>query len=160
MDRITQLQDAILDLLTITHTSIEYITKRTQFEQTSAAIPQTLQTPLAASRVDYRIAIETFVADIVKRSKDIEVLIAALPKKGDAHLRAKRLEQLQSEMILANQEYNDALARSEALLKELQDALAVVLATEPSSEDVIEGKQGHQDEVAGRIQDIDEMGDA
>jgi hypothetical protein len=41
-------------LLTITHTSIEYITKRTQFEQTSHAIPQTLQTPLAAKRTDYK----------------------------------------------------------------------------------------------------------
>jgi mediator of RNA polymerase II transcription subunit 21 len=41
-------------LLTITSASIEYITHRTQFEQTSAAIPTTLQTAQAARRKEYR----------------------------------------------------------------------------------------------------------
>ncbi|WVR03725.1 hypothetical protein IAU60_000720 [Kwoniella sp. DSM 27419] len=123
MDRITQLQDAILDLLTITSTSIEYITKRTQFEQTSVAIPTTLQTPHAASREEYKASIQTFVADIVRRSKDIKALIAALPDKDSSDERAQRLVQLQGEMKIANDEYKAALAQSEELLAELQSAL-------------------------------------
>ncbi|RSH88104.1 uncharacterized protein EHS24_000631 [Apiotrichum porosum] len=127
MDRITQLQDAILDLLTITSASIEYITHRTQFEQTSAAIPTTLQTAQAARRKEYRAAIETFVADIVRRAKDVETLTAALPSKDDSGLRAARLQELQTEMVAANVEYKEALAQAEALLGELRDILRVTL---------------------------------
>jgi hypothetical protein len=43
-----------IQLLTITATSIEYITRRNQFEQTSTDIPQTLQTDIAAPREEYR----------------------------------------------------------------------------------------------------------
>ncbi|EJT48096.1 hypothetical protein A1Q1_02906 [Trichosporon asahii var. asahii CBS 2479] len=97
-----QLQDAILD-----------------FEQTSAAIPTTLTTARAARRKEYRTAIETFVADIVRRAKDVETLIAALPSKNDSAGRA--------EMAQANAEYKDALAEAEALLGELRDTLKVTL---------------------------------
>ncbi|TXT07502.1 hypothetical protein VHUM_03222 [Vanrija humicola] len=127
MDRITQLQDAILDLLTITSASIEYITHRTHFEQTSVAIPTTLQTAQAARRKDYRKAIETFVADIVRRAKDVETLVAALPSKDDSGARAARLEELQTEMVAANAEYKEALAQAEELLEELKRVLAITV---------------------------------
>jgi hypothetical protein len=97
-------------LLTLSHTSIDYITKRTQFEQTSHVIPTTLISNKAAPKAEYQSgshevlslmsrqglprianeagltadAIQTFAADIVKRSKDIELLIAALPKVTDS----------------------------------------------------------------------------
>ncbi|WWD16397.1 hypothetical protein CI109_100823 [Kwoniella shandongensis] len=123
MDRITQLQDAILDLLTITSTSIDYITKKTNFEQISKAIPTTLQAANGPSRAEYKATIETFVADIIRRSKDIETLAKALPKKDESSIRAQRLAELQDEMKIANQEYKAALAQSEELLGELQAAL-------------------------------------
>ncbi|WRT65792.1 uncharacterized protein IL334_002741 [Kwoniella shivajii] len=123
MDRITQLQDAILDLLTITSTSIDYITKRTEFEQTSTAIPTTLQTPHAANRAEYKAAIETFVADIIRRSKDVKKLIENIPQREDSSARARRLTELQEELKVANEEYKVALAQAEELLAELQSAL-------------------------------------
>ncbi|KZV81778.1 hypothetical protein EXIGLDRAFT_573380, partial [Exidia glandulosa HHB12029] len=43
MDRITQLQDAIEQLLTIMSRSIEYLHTRTNFKQLSLAIPITKQ---------------------------------------------------------------------------------------------------------------------
>ncbi|TYJ55554.1 hypothetical protein B9479_003704 [Cryptococcus floricola] len=132
MDRITQLQDAILDLLTITSTSVEYITKRTQFEQTSKSIPTTLTTANAASREDYKAAISAFVADIIRRSKDIQQLIDELPKPGDSSQRAERLQHLQEEIKVANQEYKDVLEQSKQLVKELQLALDTTLETTPS----------------------------
>ncbi|WWC88065.1 uncharacterized protein L201_002968 [Kwoniella dendrophila CBS 6074] len=132
MDRITQLQDAILDLLTITSTSIDYITKRTEFEQTSKVIPTTLQTPHAANRTEYKAAIETFVADIVRRSKDIKKLIENLPKKDDSSQRAQRLTELQEELKVANDEYKVALVQSEELLMELQSALDEALGEDAS----------------------------
>ncbi|KIY31679.1 hypothetical protein I305_05920 [Cryptococcus gattii E566] len=142
MDRITQLQDAILDasfhspdysnLLTITSTSIEYITKRTQFEQTSISIPTTLSTPNAANRVEYKAAIETFVADIIRRSKDIQHLINELPKPGDSSERAQRLMELQDEIKIANEEYKQVLEQSKELVKELQLALDHTLGESPN----------------------------
>lgn len=36
--------------------------------------------------------IETFVADIIRRSKDVETLIAALPKKDDSSQRVCLLQ--------------------------------------------------------------------
>ncbi|QPK66894.1 hypothetical protein CNBG_9707 [Cryptococcus deuterogattii R265] len=110
-------------LLTITSTSIEYITKRTQFEQTSISIPTTLSTPNAANRVEYKAAIETFVADIIRRSKDIQHLINELPKPGDCSERAQRLMELQDEIKIANKEYKQVLEQSKELVKELQLAL-------------------------------------
>ncbi|CAD6567001.1 MAG: hypothetical protein TREMPRED_003223 [Tremellales sp. Tagirdzhanova-0007] len=129
MDRITQLQDAILDLLTISSTAIEYITKRTQFEQVSKSIPATLRTQQAANRDDYKVAIETFTADLTRRAKDVEVLIAALPTKDDSGERAKRLQDLQVEMGIANAEHKEALAQAEELLVELQEALSTALGS-------------------------------
>ncbi|KAI9632741.1 uncharacterized protein MKK02DRAFT_41053 [Dioszegia hungarica] len=114
-------------LLTLTHTSIEYITKRTAFEQASADIPRTLASEHTAPPEEYREAIQIFVADIISRSKDVEKLIAALPKKDDSGARAERLRELQGEMIVANQEYKEALAQAESLLEEMQNALAVAL---------------------------------
>ncbi|WVQ93655.1 hypothetical protein IAU59_000731 [Kwoniella sp. CBS 9459] len=156
MDRITQLQDAILDLLTITSTWIEYITKRTQFEQTSTAIPTTLQTPHAASRAEYKASIETFVADIIRRSKDIKTLIAALPRKDDSEGRAKRLTELQEEMKIANEDYKDALAQSEELLLELQSALDEALGQDEEGitipTKITEGSEDPQDDENGDVQ--------
>ncbi|ORY29796.1 hypothetical protein BCR39DRAFT_531066 [Naematelia encephala] len=127
MDRITQLQDAILDLLTITSTSIEYITHRARFEQVSTSIPETIEAPHAPTRETYNEAIETFVRDLVRRAKDVELLIAALPNKDDNTSRAERLNELQNEMVDANAEYREALSQAESLLAELQVALAAAL---------------------------------
>ncbi|KAL7424641.1 Subunit of heteropentameric Replication factor C (RF-C) [Cryptotrichosporon argae] len=143
MDRITQLQDAILDLLTIAATSIDYITHRTQFEQTSAAIPTTLHTAQAARRAEYRASITAFVSDLTTRSKHVEALIAALPTPSTgsstgAGTPADRLRALQAEVVLANAEYRDAMGEAERVLAELEGALAA--AFEPTSE--VKGMQG------------------
>lgn len=47
-------------LLSITASSVEYITHRTQFKQTSAAIPTTLHTTQAARGKDYRGGFDLF----------------------------------------------------------------------------------------------------
>lgn len=78
-------------------------------------------------------SIETFVADVVRRAKDVENLVAALPSKDDSGARvsallchsqidwiadtqAARLEELQSEMLIANAEYKEALAQAGTFL--------------------------------------------
>ncbi|KAK8861680.1 hypothetical protein IAR55_002503 [Kwoniella newhampshirensis] len=150
MDRITQLQDAILDLLTITSTSIDYITKKTNFEQTSKAIPTTLQAANGPSRAEYQAAIETFVADIIRRSKDVETLAKALPKKDDSSIRAQRLSELQDEIKIANEEYKSALAQSERLLRELQDALDQTLGETTAEQNTIDSSKieaDHEEEI-------------
>jgi mediator of RNA polymerase II transcription subunit 21 len=99
-------------------------------------------------------AIEGFVADIIRRSKDVETLIAVLPSKAgsgervslflhhaffiewagvpaDLVLQAKRIEELQAEMTIANEEYKEVLAQAEGLLEELQAALDSALGEEP-----------------------------
>jgi len=127
MDRVTQLQDAILDLFAITHTAIEYITKRTQFEQMDPNVPPAVQTPFAAKREEYAAAIQTFVSDIVRRAKDVEGLIQTLPERDDGAQRSSKLAELQEELKAANKAYEETILESEALLKELQLALDSVL---------------------------------
>lgn len=75
----------------------------------------------------------------MRRAKDVETLIEALPSKNDSAERvsypssmptdaqASRLSELQQEMAQANAEYKEALGEAEALLQELRAALKLTL---------------------------------
>ena len=107
-------------------------------------------------------AIETFTADIIRRSKDVETLISALPSNGDsgarvssaraslilANIQATRIGELLAELEVENKEYKDALSqagrsephdpqahRAEALMTELDNALGSVLGYTPEHDD-------------------------
>ncbi|KIK65084.1 hypothetical protein GYMLUDRAFT_383774 [Collybiopsis luxurians FD-317 M1] len=82
MDRITQLQDEIQQLLTIMSTSILYLTSRANFKQVSEEIPVTKQRN--KEKYDEEAVFEEnkkeLVTDLIRKAKQVEYLINSLPE--------------------------------------------------------------------------------
>ncbi|KAI5992454.1 hypothetical protein EDD15DRAFT_2168043 [Pisolithus albus] len=114
MDRITQLQDEIQRILVIMSSSIAYLTTRSTFLQVSEEIPITKQRnpdkfdPPEVFEANKR----ELVDDLIMKAKQIEVLIQSLPVPEPEEQQAKRLQELENEMTVANQEYTQAVERA------------------------------------------------
>ncbi|EJD04529.1 uncharacterized protein FOMMEDRAFT_19736 [Fomitiporia mediterranea MF3/22] len=130
MDRITQLQNEIEQLLTIMAASIQYLSSKTNFEQVSAAIPITKQRNV--EKMDPPDVFEAnkaeLVADIVSKAKQVEVLIKSLPVPESEESQALRFQELEEEMQEANQEYITALNRAKDLHGQMSEALREMLS--------------------------------
>ncbi|KAF8824337.1 hypothetical protein HHX47_DHR8000382 [Lentinula edodes] len=113
MDRITQLQDEIQQLLMIMSTSIAYLTNRTNFIQVSPEIPITKQrNPDKYDTPDvFEANKKELVTDLIRKAKQVEYLINSLPEPEPEEIQAQRLQQLEDEMQLANTEYIQAVNR-------------------------------------------------
>ncbi|KAI0264972.1 hypothetical protein BC834DRAFT_881393 [Gloeopeniophorella convolvens] len=117
MDRITQLQDEIQNLLTIMARSIAYLTARADFAQVAPAIPVTKQRN--SDKVDAPAIFEAnkreLVADLMRKANQLEYLISVLPAPEPHAAQAARLAALERDVQAANAEYAAALARARAL---------------------------------------------
>ncbi|KAA1475393.1 hypothetical protein DENSPDRAFT_932322 [Dentipellis sp. KUC8613] len=129
MDRITQLQDELQNLLTIMSSSIAYLTSRTNFLQVSPDIPVTKQRN--PDKVDPPDVFEAnkreLVTDLMTKAKQVELLIQNLPAPEPEEDQAKRLEELENEMTAANEEYIAAVARAKSLHRQISAVLQNVL---------------------------------
>ncbi|KAL5534760.1 hypothetical protein ACEPAG_1224 [Sanghuangporus baumii] len=130
MDRITQLQNEIEQLLTIMSQTIQYLTTRTNFEQVSAAIPITKSRN--ADKFDPPDVFESnkaeLAADLVSKAKQVEVLIKSLPVPESEESQALRFQKLEEEMQEANEEYNTALNRAKTLHAQVSEVLREILS--------------------------------
>ncbi|KDQ51316.1 hypothetical protein JAAARDRAFT_140394 [Jaapia argillacea MUCL 33604] len=130
MDRITQLQDEIQQLLTIMSSSIAYLTTRSNFLQVSQDVPVTKQRP--AEKYDAPDVLDAnkkeLVTDLVVKAKQIEYLIQSLPEVEMEEEQAKRLQHLEDEMTQANAEYIGAVNRAKDLHKQVSDVLREMLS--------------------------------
>jgi len=108
MDRITQLQEGVEQLLTIMSSSISYLCTRATFKQVSDHIPVTKLRP--AEKVDAPEVFEKrkqeLVSDLMRKAKQLEFLIESLPVAEPEDEQAKRLTSLQEEMDIANEQYD------------------------------------------------------
>ncbi|EPQ61310.1 hypothetical protein GLOTRDRAFT_113685 [Gloeophyllum trabeum ATCC 11539] len=129
MDRITQLQDEIQQLLTIMSSSIAYLTTRVNFAQVSEDIPVTKQRN--PDKYDPPEVLEAnkkeLVTDFIVKAKQIEYLIQSLPEPEPEEEQAKRLQVLEDEMTQANTEYLRAVARAKDLHRQISDVLKAML---------------------------------
>ncbi|KAJ6556369.1 hypothetical protein B0H19DRAFT_1210759 [Mycena capillaripes] len=129
MDRITQLQDEIQQLLTIMARTIAYLTSRANFVQVSADVPITKQRN--PEKYDTPEVFEAnkkeLVTDLIVKAKQVEFLIKSLPEPEPEEEQAKRLQVLDDEMTLANEEYIHAVARSRDLHAQITDVLRLML---------------------------------
>ncbi|KAI0932813.1 hypothetical protein AcW1_000171 [Taiwanofungus camphoratus] len=129
MDRITQLQDEIQQLLTIMSSSIAYLTSRSNFMQVSPDIPITKQRK--SDKFDQPDVLESnkkeLVTDLLVKAKQIELLIQSLPEPESEEVQAKRLQSLEEEMIQANEEYVRALNRAKSLHQQISNVLHTML---------------------------------
>ncbi|KAK6995852.1 hypothetical protein R3P38DRAFT_3329906 [Favolaschia claudopus] len=130
MDRITQLQDEIQQLLTIMASTIVYLTSRANFVQLDGSeIPITKQRN--SEKFDEPEAFEAnkteLVTDLMVKAKQVEYLIQSLPEPEPEDEQEKRLRALDEEMTLANEEYIQAVARSKDLHAQISSVLRLML---------------------------------
>jgi len=136
MDRITQLQDAIQQLLMIMSNTIAYLTSRSNFAQVSPQIPITKQrNPDKFDPPDvFEANQKELVTDLIVKAKQIEYLINSLPEPEPEEEQAKRLQELEDEMTTANAEYIRAVNRAKDLHAQISDVLQMML--EKTDEDL------------------------
>ncbi|KAF9481226.1 hypothetical protein BDN70DRAFT_876544 [Pholiota conissans] len=129
MDRITQLQDEIQQLLMIMSNTIAYLTSRANFLQVSPEVPVTKQRnpekfdPPAVFEANQR----ELVTDLIVKAKQIEFLINSLPEPEPEEEQAKRLQNLEDEMQEANAEYIHAVHRAKDLHAQISEVLRTML---------------------------------
>ncbi|KAF7969743.1 hypothetical protein HWV62_28507 [Athelia sp. TMB] len=130
MDRITQLQDEIQQLLTIMSSSIAYLTSRANFVQVSPEVPITKQrNPDKFDPPDvFEANKKELVTDLVVKAKQVEYLIQSLPEPEAEEVQAKRLQALETEMTEANAEYIQAVNRAKDLHRQVSDVLRTMLS--------------------------------
>ncbi|KAK0197736.1 hypothetical protein F5146DRAFT_920288 [Armillaria mellea] len=130
MDRITQLQDEIQQLLTIMSNSVAYLTMRANFLQVSSQVPVTKsRNPEKYDAEEIFEANKTeLVTDLMAKAKQVEYLIQSLPQPEEEEEQAKRLQQLEEEMTVANTEYITALKRTKNLHSQVADLLRTMLS--------------------------------
>ncbi|KAJ4481197.1 hypothetical protein J3R30DRAFT_3465042 [Lentinula aciculospora] len=129
MDRITQLQDEIQQLLMIMSTSIAYLTNRANFMQVSQEIPITKQrNPEKYDTPDvFEANKKELVTDLIRKAKQVEYLINSLPEPEREEIQAQRLQQLEDEMQLVNAEYIQAVDRLKTLHAQVTELLRSML---------------------------------
>ncbi|KAF8508756.1 hypothetical protein JB92DRAFT_571860 [Gautieria morchelliformis] len=130
MDRISQIQNGVEELLTIMSSSIVYLHTRTSFKQVSEEIPITRQRN--AEKHDPPDVFEAnqkeLVTDLVRKAKEIEYLIESLPVPEPEEAQALRLEHLEKEMQIANEEYRVAMVRAKKLHAHITEILREMLS--------------------------------
>ncbi|KAK7051717.1 hypothetical protein R3P38DRAFT_3386509 [Favolaschia claudopus] len=137
MDRITQLQDEIQQLLTIMSATLAHLTSRANFVQLDGSeIPITKQRN--PEKCDQPEAFEAnkkeLVTDLIVKAKQVEYLIQSLPEPEPEEGQEKRLKALDDETTLANEEYIQAVARSKDLHEQISGVLRLMLEEKAGSE--------------------------
>jgi len=129
MDRITQLQDEIQQLLTIMSNTVAYLTSRSNFVQVSPEVPITKQrNPEKYDTPDvFEGNKKELVMDLVVKAKQVEYLIKSLPEPEAEEEQARRLGTLEEEMTTANGEYMQAVKRAKDLYGQVTEVLRGML---------------------------------
>ncbi|KAI0638898.1 hypothetical protein C8Q77DRAFT_1078200 [Trametes polyzona] len=114
MDRITQLQDEIQQLLTIMSSTIAYLTSRANFVQVSQDVPITKsRNPEKYDAPDvFEAHKKELVTDLIVKAKQVEYLIQSMPEPDPEEEQVERLQALEQEMAQANAEYIQAVNRA------------------------------------------------
>ncbi|KAH9808922.1 hypothetical protein DFH28DRAFT_992893 [Melampsora americana] len=88
MDRITQLQDGIDNLVTIMYSTISYLSRKADFEQVNPDIPitQSISDPTKINQVKetFNQNCQELVEDFIRKAKQLEYLISILPSHDDS----------------------------------------------------------------------------
>ncbi|EJF58844.1 hypothetical protein BD309DRAFT_916206 [Dichomitus squalens] len=147
MDRITQLQDEIQQLLTIMSSTIAYLTSRANFIQISAEVPVTKsRNPDKYDQSDvFEANKRELVTDLIVKAKQIDYLIQSLPEPDPEEKqvcffrfrpvswrpficrKVERLQALEEEMAQANAEYVQAVNRAKSLHAQICEVLRTML---------------------------------
>lgn len=121
-DRLTQLQDTINQQADHFCNSIGILQQYSTPSKFSGFDRSGSQTPSQQQQEDYA---QLFATLIARCAKDIDVLIESLPNDdSSAELQCNSLRMLEQENKEAGEQLEEVVRRGEALLQQIQDALA------------------------------------
>ncbi|KAJ7273418.1 hypothetical protein C8J57DRAFT_1063864 [Mycena rebaudengoi] len=111
IDRITQLQDEIQQVLVIITSTIAYLTSRATFVELSSEVPVTKQRDPTKYDTQYVFdaSKKELASDLIMKAKQLEYLIMCLPQPEPEEEQARRLQALDGEMTIANEDYSYAM---------------------------------------------------
>ncbi|GAA5913312.1 Srb7p [Sporobolomyces salmoneus] len=129
MDRLTQTQNSIDELIKIMYSSISYLSRQSNFKQLNENYPVTQTIPHADSDDVFEANRKELVSDFLRKAKQLEYLIDSLPSPpSEQELRTEHdLADLEAEAQEANKEYLTALDEAESLQTQLNDSLKAIL---------------------------------
>ncbi|KAL0950543.1 hypothetical protein HGRIS_007350 [Hohenbuehelia grisea] len=129
MDRITQLQDEIQQIIVIMNTGLQNSVHRANLIQVNPDVPITKHRKpgLFDTPEEQEANRKEMVRDLVVKAKQIEYLINSLPEPEAEHEQAKRLADLEREMEVANAEYILAFNRAKELHRQISETLRLML---------------------------------
>ncbi|KAJ7617634.1 hypothetical protein DFH06DRAFT_100802 [Mycena polygramma] len=133
MDRIMQLQDEIQQLLTIKCLPLSPTLPRAPISSRSARTSRSRNNAIQRSTIHLRCLLalpankKELVTDLIVKAKQVEYLIKSLPEPEPEEEQAKRLQILDEEMTVVNEEYVAAVARAKDLHGQITDVLHVML---------------------------------
>ncbi|KAG0655229.1 hypothetical protein C6P46_001095 [Rhodotorula mucilaginosa] len=126
MDRLTQTQNSIDDLVRIMYSSLSYLSRKASFKQINPNFPVTQSIPGADSQETYQENRKELVGDFLRKAKQLEYLISVLPSPppppsaapppqngtGAGDSDEAEFARLEQELQSANDEYLDALQQA------------------------------------------------
>ncbi|GAA5951375.1 hypothetical protein JCM3765_002461 [Sporobolomyces pararoseus] len=129
MDRLTQTQNSIDELVKIMYSSISYLSRQSNFKQLNENYPVTQTIPHADPEDVFEANRKELVTDFLRKAKQLEYLIDSLPSPpSEEALRTEQdLADLEAEVQEANKDYLDALTEAESLQTQLSNSLKAVL---------------------------------
>ncbi|GAA5847959.1 hypothetical protein JCM3766R1_005920 [Sporobolomyces carnicolor] len=135
MDRLTQTQDSIDELIKIMSSSISYLSRQSNFKQLNENYPITQTIPNADPDDVFEANRKELVTDFLRKAKQLEYLIDSLPSppSQDELETEHDLAQLETEAQETNREYLLALEEAEALQAQLSSSLKAVLESSSST---------------------------
>ncbi|GAA5887886.1 hypothetical protein JCM16303_007371 [Sporobolomyces ruberrimus] len=130
MDRLTQTQNSIDELVRIMSSSISYLSRQSNFKQLNENYPVTQSIPNADPEDVFEANRKELVTDLLRKAKQLEYLIDSLPSPTSAQgdpTTDRDLANLETETQAVNQEYLAALSEAESLHTQLSKSLTAVL---------------------------------
>ncbi|GAA6003551.1 hypothetical protein JCM10207_000385 [Rhodosporidiobolus poonsookiae] len=150
MDRLTQTQNSIDDLVRIIYSTLSYLSRKASFKQLNPNFPVTQSIPGAEPPDVFEANRKELVSDFLRKAKQLEFLIDALPASSSSSSSdpasssgagagtgepstagtaddEREFAELEEEMQRVNGEYEEALAEAEELHRQLQTSLQGVL---------------------------------
>ncbi|GAA5995724.1 hypothetical protein JCM5350_008111 [Sporobolomyces pararoseus] len=114
MDRLTQTQNSIDELVKIMYSSISYLSRQSNFKQLNENYPVTQTIPHADPPDVFEANRKELVTDFLRKAKQLEYLIDSLPSPpSEEALRTEQdLAELEAEVQDANKDYLEALAEA------------------------------------------------
>ncbi|KAI8881931.1 hypothetical protein K501DRAFT_222162 [Backusella circina FSU 941] len=134
MDRLTQLQNSIDAMARMFTNSIYYVHEKSAMVELNSELPVSNPKVLADDPQVFQDNIKELVSDLVKKTKEVDTLIEALPGiKDTEEEQVDILKKLEEDNKEANQEYEEAVKELESVKNQISQALRMIATDQSQS---------------------------